>query len=162
PIQCLGEPNRSADRSNQSLVDGLLPIGVHELSDAAQGTLNEGAFVRDTLVRQDRGVQRSRVAQEDILRAPHEEQASRPVCKRVLIQGQGRQGSCLDLGVQLLREAENHGIFSYSGHSLCSGTATNASPARTMIGSGRSTQPPSPTVAVASRPRRFPVPASIL
>lgn len=38
----------------------------------------------------------------------------------------------------------------------------NASPARTMIGSGRSTQPSSPTVAVASRPRRLLVAASIL
>ncbi len=43
-----------------------------------------------------------------------------------------------------------------------SGTTMNASPARTMIGSVRSTQPPSPTVAVASRPSRSPVPGSIL
>src|SRR5262249_39483076 len=35
-----------------------------------------------------------------------------------------------------------------------SGAATNASPARTMIGSGRPTQPHSPTVSVASRPNR--------
>jgi Protein kinase domain len=41
-------------------------------------------------------------------------------------------------------------------------TATNASPTRTMIGSCRSTQPPSPTVAVASKPRRSPVQGSIL
>src|SRR5206468_3554939 len=39
-----------------------------------------------------------------------------------------------------------------------SGTAINASPARTVIGSGRSTQPPSPTLAAASRPSRSPVP----
>src|SRR5262249_41030673 len=44
----------------------------------------------------------------------------------------------------------------------CSGIAMNASPARTMIRSERSTQPPSPTAAVANRPRRSPVPGSIL
>jgi len=38
----------------------------------------------------------------------------------------------------------------------------NAVPARTMIGSGRSTQPPSPTLAVASRPSRSPLLGSIL
>jgi hypothetical protein len=43
-----------------------------------------------------------------------------------------------------------------------SGTATNASPAFTIIGSVNSTQPPSPTVAVASRPSRLPVPGSNL
>src|SRR5262245_45695925 len=42
------------------------------------------------------------------------------------------------------------------------GTATHPSPARTMIGSGRSTQPPSPAVAVVSRPSRSPLPGSIL
>jgi hypothetical protein len=36
------------------------------------------------------------------------------------------------------------------------------SPAFTMIGSGRSTQPPSPTVAIAKRPSRSPLPGSIL
>src|SRR5205823_2213932 len=37
-----------------------------------------------------------------------------------------------------------------------SGTATNASPARTTIGTGRSTQPPSPTVALAKKPSSSP------
>jgi hypothetical protein len=36
----------------------------------------------------------------------------------------------------------------------------NTSPALTIIGSFKSTQPPSPTVAVANRPSRSPVAAS--
>src|SRR5205823_5305125 len=55
-----------------------------------------------------------------------------------------------------------HRLLAQLGRLACSGTATNASPARTRIGSRRSTQPPSPTVAVAKRPRRLPVPGSIL
>ena len=42
-----------------------------------------------------------------------------------------------------------------------SGMATNVSPALTIIGSVKSTQPPLPTVAVASKPSRSPVPGSI-
>src|SRR5262245_18314745 len=52
--------------------------------------------------------------------------------------------------------------FPLDRHSVDTGTAMNASPDRTMIGSVRSTPPPSPTVAVANRLRRSPVPGSIL
>ncbi len=48
------------------------------------------------------------------------------------------------------------------GHFSSPGMAMNASPAFTLIGSVSSTQPPSPTVAVASRPSRLPVPGSNL
>jgi hypothetical protein len=87
--------NRTADGGDESFVDALLPIGVHELSDAAQGTPDEGAVVRDAPANQDCGVKRLRVGQEDVLQKPDDEQPSRPVCKGVLVQGQGRQGSCL-------------------------------------------------------------------
>src|SRR5437764_10322655 len=62
------------------------------------------------------------------------------------------------------RLVEGHTLTALAqlGYPACSGTATNASPARTMSGSRRSTQPLSPTVAAASRPRRAPVPGSIL
>src|SRR5258708_4439459 len=43
------------------------------------------------------------------------------------------------------------GAMSSPGRNDYSGTAMKASPARTTIGIGRSTQPPSPTVAVLMR-----------
>jgi hypothetical protein len=40
----------------------------------------------------------------------------RPVRKWVLVQRQGRQGSCLDLCVQLLRKSEDQRILAVAGH----------------------------------------------
>src|SRR5262249_24241298 len=51
------------------------------------------------------------------------------------------------------RKIKDRDVLWLVGMAQNSGTATNASPAFTMIGSARSTQPPSPAVAVASRPR---------
>lgn len=57
---------------------------------------------------------------------------------RIATQDQQRpQGACLDFGIQLLRESEDH----QSRQPACSGTAMNTSPARTIIGSSRFTQP---------------------
>src|ERR1700722_865316 len=138
-IQRLGEKNRSAGRGDETSVDALLPYGFHELSNAGHRTLDEIAFVRDALARQHRGVERLCVAEEDVLRATRNEQMSRPVCEGVSSRGMVAKVPALILAFS---SCESRKIIASSplqvfGHSISSGTAINAPPGPTMIGSAR-------------------------
>ena len=66
------------------------------------------AVGRDALAVDHRRVERSRVSQEEVLCPARHEQVGRPVRQRVLVQRQRPQSSGLDLGVQLLRQPEDH------------------------------------------------------
>jgi len=84
---------------------------------------------------------------------PDEDQSSRPVCKRVSSRGRVGMVPALILPFSF-SESRNIIVTSTAlvvGQPPGSSTAMKASPTRTMIGSNKSTQPPSPAVAVAKR-----------
>jgi hypothetical protein len=65
---------------------------------------------------------------DPLMRVVYPHESGSTGCKGVLVQGQSRQGSRLDLDVQLLRQSEDHRILAQLGCTAWPATAMNASP----------------------------------
>ncbi len=87
-VQGLGEFDCAASWGNETLVDELQPVVLHELTQGAQGPLDEVAVAGNASTVEDRRVKRGRVREDHELPAFSREDVPRPVGKGIWIERQ--------------------------------------------------------------------------